>query len=121
MIEFILSAVISSLTFIIGYIVASKKAEKLIENTKNDVKNEIISFLNSTEGQKFFFAIGALIGNGAKSGLGMTKRSGKFKLEDLFGQVAASFIQQNFLGGNSGPQKQSNPRVESPQLKLNIT
>lgn len=109
MIEVVINAVISALTVLLGYYVISKKAEKIVEKTKIELKDELEDWLNSENGQKALFSIGALIGNGAKSGFGLNARSGKYKPQDLLAQIAAQFIQQKLLnqpgqkaGGSSG-------------------
>ncbi len=75
-------------TFILEF-----RAKKLINQYKKELKQEAEAWLNSETGQKAIFQIGAIIGNGAKAGLGMTTKSGKFRWQDLAGQVLSQWIQ----------------------------
>lgn len=102
MLEALLSAVITGLSFIIGYILVSKKADSLIKNTKKELKGEAEAWLNSEKGQKALYTIGVLVGNGVKGGFGIKKGKGKFKFEDIIGQIASRWIEgggaDKFLG-----------------------
>lgn len=104
MFEYILTAVIVALSTFIGVWYIQRKAEILIENTKYDIKEEVKTWLNSEVGQKALFTVGAIIGNGAKSGFGISAKSGKFKWQDLLGQIAGNYIQNTFGGGTQGVQ-----------------
>jgi len=101
MLEIILSAVITTIittfSIVIGYYVLTKKANEMIETNKKTLKNDMEIWLNSETGQKALYSIGALIGNGAKSGIGIQTKSGKFKWQDLIGQIVGSYVQGNIL------------------------
>jgi len=92
MLETLLSAGIGALTVFLSMLIVSKKIDNMVENTKKQLKVEAEAWLNSEKGQKAIFTVGAIIGNGAKSGLGMNSRSGKFKWQDLAGQVITEFF-----------------------------
>ena len=80
-------------------------ARKLIENEKKRLKTELEAWLNSENGQKALFSIGALMAAGMKSGMGLTQKGGKFKMEDLIGQIIGSFIQKQIPNLISQEQK----------------
>ena len=65
--------------------------DKIIE-IFDDLTDEMV---NNEEFQKKIFVIGALLGNGIKSGLGLNPRRGKFKFEDLISMAIASFFQKS--------------------------
>jgi len=44
---------------------------------------------NNPELQKKLYLLGAILGNGIKSGIGINAKGGKFKFEDLIGQAIA--------------------------------
>lgn len=92
-----ISAIITTLSLVIGYYVLSKKAEKMIETQKILIKNDVGKWLNSETGQKALYSIGALIGNGARTGIGLQTKTGKFKLQDLIGQIAGQYIQSKVI------------------------
>jgi len=100
MLETIMGGVISGLMLLIGTMYISKKLEKTIESEKKKAKTEIQAWLNSENGQKALFTIGAIIGNGAKSGFGLTQKTGKFKMEDLIGQIVGNYVLPKVLGQN---------------------
>ena len=52
------------------------------------------------------FGIGAMLGNGIKSGVGITKGTGKFKWQDIIGQIASQFIMQKFQPQQQPEQQQ---------------
>lgn len=74
------------------------KTEKLTEK----LEEITTAFLSKAENQKKIYMLGALIGNGAKSGIGLSGK-GKFKWEDLAMQVLGSYFKvggQQQEGGN---------------------
>jgi len=111
-----LSAVMSLISALIVYFLLEKKAEKTIEKYKNQLKNEAEQWLNSDNGQKAIYSIGAIIGNGAKAGLGINARSGKFKIENLVGEIASKWIQERFIP----QQQQQSQQKRSTSNNLNI-
>lgn len=72
--------------------------------------------ISTNEGlQKNIYTLGALIGNGAISGAGINKpSSGKFKLQDVIGQVIGQFIQSKIsLPGTPGEQPTQNIKANN--------
>jgi len=55
----------------------------------------------NTEMQKKVYVLGAILGNGIKSGMGILKGKGKFSFEGLIGNVIG-----NMFGGNKQEQPQ---------------
>jgi len=118
-----ISAVITTLSLVIGYYVLSKKAEKLIETNKIQLKIEAENWLNSEKGQKALYSIGALIGNGARTGIGLQTKTGKFKFQDLLGQIAGNYIQNKIIPNISQNSSLNNPikeRLKSTSKSLKI-
>lgn len=89
----VINSVITILSAFIVYYLFEKKAEKTINFYKNQLKNEAETWLNSESGQKAIYSIGAIIGNGAKAGIGIKTSGGKFKFENLIAEIAGRFIQ----------------------------
>lgn len=86
-----------------------------VENFKEDAKTELEKWLNSEQGQKALYFIGGLIGNGAATGLGMGKKGGKFKFEDIIGELAVGFLRGNLpVTGQS----QASPPPSKPKNEL---
>jgi hypothetical protein len=86
------TAVISFLSVVVGGLITARFI-------KNSVKNEILDYISTEEGQKMIFTVGAIFANGAKSGFGMQKGAGKFSLTGLIGNVAGEYLQRIFGGG----------------------
>lgn len=116
MLETIISSLISTITLVIAYIYTQRMIKNTVENIKRELKLELETWLNSENGQKAIYSIGAIIGNGAKSGFGLQTKGGKFKWQDLVGQIASQYIQQKFI-----PQQRFPRGAEStPSTSLNI-
>jgi len=78
----------------------SKLNEKAVE-----VFEDIVEYVATSEPmQKNIYLIGALIGNGAKKGIGMSGGGvgGKFSLKGLAGDVISAYIQKQMGGGQTG-------------------
>jgi len=86
-----------------------------IESLKIDVKKEFEAWLNSETGQRAIYTIGAIIGNGAKEGFGMGKKGGKFKWQDLLGEIIGGYAKQKLglteQGETPAPSKESVPKM----------
>jgi len=65
---------------------------EIIDGEKALIKDEVEKWLNSEAGVKALHSIGSIIGNGAISGAGIPKTSGKFKWQNLIGDIASQFI-----------------------------
>lgn len=88
MIEQILTVVISILCGgLVTYVIIKSmvKPEEIVE----DIMNFIVQ---DAEMQKKVFVLGAILGNGIKSGVGLNPRGGKFKFEDLIAGALAQFF-----------------------------
>ena len=93
-IQAILSVVLSGVILSIPtYIIAKRE----IENIKNSLFEDIEYYFNSEKGQKLIFSIGALIGNGAKSGIGLNLPKQKGGLEGFLMNIASQFIQNKLV------------------------
>jgi hypothetical protein len=87
-IENLITVVISVFSgAIVTYIIIKKMFNPL------EILEESMDFLvNDSEMQKKIYVLGALIGNGIKSGVGLNPKTGKFKLDDLISMALASFF-----------------------------
>lgn len=89
---------------IVGFLTGAGGAAFALKRWANDEKFvEICDFLltevtENVEWQKRFYVIGGLVGNGIRKGVGIGKTGGKFKIEDVLGQVVSSFINKAFGG-----------------------
>ena len=102
MLQFIVSALTVVMTPLLTYFVAKKVAN----DTINNVKDDVFDYLQTENGAKMLFSIGAMLGNGIKSGVGITKGTGKFKWQDIIGQIASQFIMQKFQPQQQPEQQQ---------------
>jgi len=70
----------------------------MILDTIDEIMPELPKFMAKDEVRQFIYSIGVLIGNGAKAGAIGNAGKGKFKFENLLGdiamQVAPSIIQK---------------------------
>lgn len=91
MIDIVVGCIIGSLCGIIGTYAILKKHFKPLEITE-----DLIDFIVSdVEMQKKVFLLGAILGNGIKSGIGLNPRKGKFRFEDLIGMALQQFFLKN--------------------------
>lgn len=87
--------------------------KKLLKNTipiiiaeqKALLKHDLEEWLNSEKGTKALYGIGALVAQGAKDSLPFISKGGKFKWQDLVGQIAGKAASK-FLGVNIDEQKE---------------
>jgi len=94
-------------------------AKKYIEELQYETIDEIKAWLRTEEASKLIFSIGALIGNGAKSGFGLNQKSGKMKWQDLAMQIAGGFLQKWLPGvqAEGQPQTQESQGTEKYKSK----
>lgn len=93
----IIGAIIGLILLIGSYLVF--KTMRIEEFITNCIENVFEDITRDEKLQKNLYTIGALIGNGAKSGFGLQKRAGKMSMTDLIVQSIAG----KFLGGaNTG-------------------
>jgi hypothetical protein len=74
--------------------------EQIIENVINDLSND-------KELQENLYNIGGIIGQGAKTGIGInfpTQKSGRFNLQNFLLEMAGQFIQQRIQNPSPSPQ-----------------
>lgn len=64
----------------------------IIENQKENIKNDLEMWINSPKGREAIYLLGGLAASGMKSGLGITQKGGKMKLEDIGMQLISRFI-----------------------------
>ena len=91
MIEWLIPT-ITSVSAVIGtmlYVNRMMDSEHLLEK----VEDIVTGLLNDQENQKKLFALGGLIGQGIKTGVGINPAtSGKFKLQDLITQIIGRYL-----------------------------
>ena len=87
--EIIIMALGSICSPIATYIIA----KKIMKDTKDDIIDEVFDIIQTEDGQKFLYSVGALIGNGIKTGVGISGKGGKFKLQDVLMSAVGQFIQ----------------------------
>ena len=102
----------------LSYMLRKVKAEIpdiLLENFEV-ILPELPKFLAKDEVRQFVYSLGVLAGNGAKAGALGSVGKGKFKFENLLGEIAPQIIgqilPQIFPGMNQqqGEQQQQHPR-----------
>jgi len=109
-------SIITALILVVFLLYTLKKTiPNMIENEKEYIISDVENYLNSEKGQKNLFLIGGMLSNGMKTGLGLTAKGGKFKMEDLAAQLIGGFIQQKFL---NNPQNVPN-LPNQPQKNIN--
>lgn len=69
------------------------KLPQITEFLRETIKNDLETWLNSETGQKALYSIGGLIGHGAVAGSRIQKTGGKFKWENLLGDIVSQYIQ----------------------------
>jgi hypothetical protein len=67
-------------------------AVDMVLNFIEDISAEFPKLLAKPEVQQFVYSIGVLVGNGAKSGVGLSTKTGKFKFEDLIGMAIGQLL-----------------------------
>lgn len=107
-----LTLAINILSLLIGAAVALIYVRKLMENTKKSIKPALEEWLNSDKGRQALYGIGVLIGNGARSGIGIGSKGGKLKFEDLLMQGLGSFFSKRPEHGETPNPQNLNPVSE---------
>lgn len=106
--ELCISSLITGLTvFISGYV--------MFRIGESHVKNEVIDFISSEDGQKFIYGLGALAAQGAKAGFGLTKRGGQFGFKDLIMGIAGKWLEKSGILGSEPEQ----PQFQPPAKRIN--
>lgn len=106
------SILISAVTVAIGGLMTYTIIKKTVNiNYILEVSDVLLDELTqNTEMQKKMYLLGVLLGNGIKTGIGLTKGRGKFKMEDLIGMGMEYFFNRN--------KPQQTPTVEENPFKL---
>lgn len=89
----------------------------LILEQKAILKQEMEEWLNSEKGTKALYAIGALVAQGAKDSMPFISKGGKFKWQDLIGQIAGGAAKK-FFGLNM---TEADQQPASQALKVQTT
>jgi len=76
---------------------------------KNDAIDDVLGYFESEEGLKYIYRLGVVAGTGLIKGTGINIK-GKFKLEDVIGQIISGYAQR-FLGG----QEQTAAQPQKPK------
>jgi len=75
------------------------------EHLLEKVEDIVDGLLSNEENQKKLFALGGLIGQGIKTGVGINPRtSGKFKFQDIITQIIGGYL-------GLGQQQQNQPQT----------
>lgn len=106
MIESAISGFIVGLTLLIGAYVIIKR---YVEGVIFEYEERAISWIQSEDAAKLIYQIGGIIGNGAKAGIGLKGGSGKFRWQDMLGQIIVSRFAPSLQGENPElPQQNQN-------------
>jgi hypothetical protein len=102
-------------TLLSGYVLyyLVKKDGFLNEIIEESAFNLVKEAQTNENFQKDLYTIGGLIGSGAKGGLGITNKSGRFKWQDIAAELAAKWI-ENGITGSSSP----SPATPTPSLPV---
>ena len=95
--------VITILSALMVYYLASKKVEKTINFYKKQLKDEAEKWLNSETGTKALYSVGVMVGNGAKDSIGLGSKGGKFKWQDLLAQIGVEWARKSLPVLNLAP------------------
>jgi hypothetical protein len=107
----LLSGLIMGITIVIcGYV--TLKSGLLDDKISKIMEDFVLSFQTNEELQKALYAIGALIGNGAKTGLGLTRSGGKFGFKDIMAQIVGGFVNRYIPQGINEPRPQEDDRFK---------
>jgi len=116
MIELVIGSLLGGIFTSIGlgvlvfYLLRTAKFNVIIE--------DFLSELAVNEGlQKNLYTLGALVGNGAASGAGLQKRSGKFGWNDIIMQIAANYLGKMIPQGAIEAEGQMLDRFGNPTRK----
>ena len=103
------SILISAVTVAIGGLMTYVIIRKTVNiNYILEISDVLLDELTqNTEMQKKVYLLGILLGNGIKTGIGLTKGKGKFKMDDLIGMGLEYFF-------NRGKSQQTSVKDENP-------
>jgi len=69
------------------------KAQKIVDENVEKLKKSAIEFIQSDQCAKVLYQVGGFLGSGIMQGTGIQKQTGKFSLQNMFGQVLQGWIQ----------------------------
>ena len=102
-----------------GYFIIKKvksQAGNIVLDLIDEITPELPKLLAKEEVRQFVYSLGVLAGNGAKSGVGLGTKGGKFKFEDLLLMGAQAILPQivQKVGGAivEGSQGQEQPQQQ---------
>jgi hypothetical protein len=101
MLEYTVSFVVAGLIGAISAYAIVKRAlnmERIVYISEEIIDNMLEKATQDAETQKRIYVLGALLGQGIKSGIGLQKTSGKFKMEDIISMAVGQFLQGGKLG-----------------------
>ena len=78
------------------------KSNAVMDLTEDILVNFLDKVQSDAEIQKRIYILGGILGQGIKSGVGLSGKTGKFKFEDLVGSLIGGFLQNNKLFGGQG-------------------
>lgn len=110
---YILLSALGVLWGFLGATLALKKMLKpeIILDFSDVVLDEIT---HNIDYQKKIYILGGLLGQGIKSGIGLPKKGGKFKIEDIIGQLIGGFVEN--MAGNLFQTSEQAPRQETSKM-----
>ena len=104
----------SFITALLGGLFSIWVAKKIMFSSDNiiEMADVVLEYaLKTDEGQKRIYLLGALLGNGIKQGIGITGKTGKFKLEDILVQAGAHLLSKAFGGSEGQPSQQESSKL----------
>ena len=89
-----------------GFLIIEKRlkrdASNMVLDILDDLTPELPKLLAKEEVRQFIYSLGVLAGNGAKAGAFGTAGKGKFKFEDLLGQILPQVLPKFFNPSQEG-------------------
>lgn len=123
-IEVIIAAFIVLLTMSIIWYAAINRAIKGIltaENVQVFTDSALDYLVNTEEGQKNLYTVGALIGNGVKTGVGLQKQGGARGFNGLLAEIVSGFFsarQQGISESTQSPALSPPTRQPTPVRQM---
>jgi hypothetical protein len=84
--------------------------DKILEIVE-DISDEIMT---NKELQGKLYTVGAILGNGVRQGIGINTKGGKFKLDNIIGEVVGGLAKKYLNIG--GEQEQSQPQQQEANV-----
>jgi hypothetical protein len=99
---------IASFSIAIGTLLYVKRSMST-ENILNKIDELSDEIMTNKELQGKLYTVGAILGNGIRQGIGINAKGGKFKLDNIIGEVVSG-LAQKYLG--MGQQEQPQQKQE---------